>query len=198
MKKSAFLDDIEKEKRLHSFLDSLYNRYLKHYSFKRIDTISEQYRGVDAIFTHHKTNDVYYIDEKAQLDYVNDDLPTFAFEISFQKDGKRKNGWLFDSKKKTQFYSLITAIYSDAPKTFTSAKITLVNRQLLLDHLSQRGICNDTIKIPKTHGKQSIPQLNSKDEGYLFFSKKNKAEEPLNLVLYLDFLIEKGVAKRLI
>jgi len=43
--------------------------------------------------------------------------------------------------------------------------------------------------------QELAPQVMS----YIYFSKKKrKAEKPLNLILKLDFLIEKDIAKRLI
>ena len=198
MKESSFRSDLEKEKRLALFLDKQYTKYLKNYSFCRETDLSQQHLGVDIRFTHIASGKTFLIDEKAQLDYLNDDLPTFAFELSYQKKDVRKTGWLFDFNKKTQFYALVTAIYSDAPKTFTSVKITLVNRELLIQFLTNIGFNKGSFVLPKLHGKQILKQLNPKTEGYLFYSKDNKAEQPLNLILRLDFLLTKGVAKRLV
>ncbi|MGS0525780.1 hypothetical protein ACU8V7_11870 [Zobellia nedashkovskayae] len=119
-----------------------------------------------------------------------------------KKKGILKEGWLFDISKKTEFYALITSIYADDPNTFTSCKITLVNRQKLLDLLMERSITLSALKkyiLPeqRTHGKIKIDELHHRREGYLFASTKNKAEKPLNLILKLDFLEESGVAKRL-
>jgi len=198
LKKSAFQSDLEKEKRLAPFLDELYTKHLKYYSFRREANIVKQREGIDLVFTHKGTKETYFVDEKAQLDYLNEDLPTFAFELLYQKREILRKGWLFDTRKKTQFYALVTGIYSDAPNTYTSAKITMVNRQLLLHRLVQLGVSEQKVALPNNHGKQVLPQLNPDEEGYLFLSKKNKAEQPLNLVLRLDFLFMMGVAKRLV
>ena len=197
MQKSTFTTDLEREKKLASFLDTLYTKHLKHYSFKRETYLKRQYKGIDLILTHIKTYKNYYVDEKSQLDYLNEDLPTFAFELYYFKEGKHKQGWLFSKAKKTQFYALVTGIYSDSPEVFTSARITFVNRDLLLKFLQDNGIHQNNITIPQNHGRLEIPQLDPEEEGYLFYSKKNKAERPLNLILRLDFLIKIGVAKRL-
>ena len=137
--KSNFKKDLEKEKKLSSLLDSYYTTKLKHYTFKRITDLNQQYQGVDLIFEHKKKAISYSIDEKAQLDYINENLPTFAFEISYKKDGIIKGGWLFDKTKKTQFYSLITSIYSDTPSIYYSCKITLVNRNKLINFLKKEA-----------------------------------------------------------
>jgi hypothetical protein len=197
--KSSFKADLKKEKQLSLLLDSQYQSKLKHYSFERITDLDQQLKGVDVIFTHKEKGDSYCIDEKAQLDYINEDLPTFAFEISYQKNGEEKEGWLFNKAKKTDFYSLITAIYSDAPDAYTYCKITLVNRVKLLAFLNTRGLDKSLlVSKPQQHGKHVLKKLNQKSEGYLYFSKDNKAEQPLNLILRLDFLIKNKLAKRLV
>jgi len=197
--KSNFKSDLKKENQLSFLLDSYYQSRLKHYSFERIADLNQQHEGVDVIFKHIQKGGVYYIDEKAQLDYINEDLPTFAFEVSYQKNGMQKQGWLFDQSKKTDFYSLVTAIYSDEPTAYTSCKITLVNRAKLLAFLNKRGLEKSLMLTqPKQHGKHVIKELNERDEGYLYFSKENKVEQPLNLILRLDFLIKNNIGKRLI
>lgn len=196
---SNFKSDLEKEKKLTFLLDSYYQSKLKQYSFVRVSDLRQQHEGVDLLFKRKEKNALFYIDEKAQLDYINEDLPTFAFELSYLKNGKVKEGWLFDKKKKTDFYSLITAIYSDEPNSFTSCKITLVNRAKLLAFLNKRGLDkNNIVAKPKQHGKCIIKGLREKDEGYLYFSKSNKAEQPINLILRLDFLIKNKLAKQLV
>ena len=202
MLKSDFNSDLEKEQKLFPLLDAMYSKKLKYYSFKRISDYREQLKGVDVIFKHTTTHQDYYIDEKAQLDYINEDLPTFAFEISYLKKGKLKQGWLFNSKKKTDFYSLVTSIYQDEPRVFTSCKITLVNRSKLIAFLNNKGVSEEMLtqnynEENLSHGKTAIEELDPKNEGYLFFSKNNKAEKPINLILRLDFLIQNGAAKRL-
>lgn len=201
--KSSFKEDLIKEQRLFQLLDATYTECLKHYTFERIADFRQQLKGIDVCFKHKTTGKTYLIDEKAQLDYVNDDLPTFAFEIQYQKKGRLKEGWLFDPCKETEFYALVTAIYEDSPNVFTSCKITLVNREKLIAFLASRKITQDSLvseiaKHPEKHGKSELPKLHSKKEGYLYSSANNKAEKPINLILKLDFLIQSGIAKRLV
>jgi len=199
---SNFKSDLEREKELCLLLDRYYNQYLNHYTFERISDMKQQMAGIDLIFTHKTSGKQYHIDEKAQLDYVNENLPTFAFELSYEKNGILKEGWLFDTSKTTEFYALITSIYADAPNVFTSCKITLVNRQKLVHLLTERNLNSAILKrytLPgeNIHGKIKIEELHHRSEGYLYASTKNKVEKPLNLILKLDFLEEMGVAKRL-
>jgi len=201
--KSNFTTDLQKEKELAVFLDTLYHKHLKKYCTKRIQDSKQQLLGIDVLFTNKETQEVFKVDEKAQLDYIGDDLPTFAFEINYLKNNTKKKGWLFDVSKTTEFYALITAIYKDEPNTFTSCKITFVNREKLISLLHSKNITQKTLSNyieldSKIQGKIKIKELHSYKEGYLYLSSTNKAEKPLNLILKLDYLIEKGVAKRLV
>ncbi|TLF46520.1 hypothetical protein [Maribacter aurantiacus] len=200
--KSTFTYDLRKEKRLSELLDTYYSKGLRHYDFERIQNLREQLRGVDVILKHRKTQETFLVDEKAQLDYINEDLPTFAFELHYLKNGTLKDGWLFDSSKKTDFYTLVTAIYEDEPAKYTSCKVTFVNRSKLVAFLEAKGVTRHSLldyyqngTVP--HGKMEIQELNPKTAGYLYHSKNNKAEQPFNLILKLDYLLSNGIAKNL-
>lgn len=94
-------------------------------------------------------------------------------------------------QKKTDFYALITGIFSDEPDTYTSCKITWVNRKKLVYFLKTRNIVSNTLEAyTKRQGKIEIEELDHRSEGYLYFSSKTKAEKPLNLILKLDFLAQ--------
>ncbi|MDT0606289.1 hypothetical protein [Croceitalea rosinachiae] len=199
--KSSFDSDLAKEQKLAVLLDAYYAKHLKNYDFKRVKNRKEQFQGVDVNFIHKISSNKFHIDEKAQLDYINEDLPTFAFEICYYKNEIEKEGWFFDIKKKTDFYALITAIYNDGGTLFSTCKITLVNRARLQDILIKRGLDKTNLRNhynQNFQGKICVNELDCRKEGYLFLSKKNKAERPLNLILKLDWLLELGVAKRLV
>jgi hypothetical protein len=176
---------------------------LKKYTFERVFNLKQQLSGIDLILKDKQSEKPFFVDEKAQLDYVNDSLPSFAFELFYQKKGKQKQGWLFNSNKKTHFYALITSIYADEKDTFTSCNITFVNREKLITHLSTIGLTKKFLEQmalvhKNVHGKLVLEELHPKREGYLFFSSQNKAEKPINLILKLDYLIAIEVAKRLV
>lgn len=201
--KSNFKTDLQKEQNLAVLLDAYYRKYLKHYHFKRISNLKQQLQGIDLILTHKVSKKEFLIDEKAQLDYLNNDLPTFAFELQYQKKGAIKQGWLFDTHKKTYFYALATAIYSDEPNIYASCKITWVNRKKLISFLENRAITENSLKYfvknaIEKQGKVILEGLDAKTEGYLYYSTQNKAEKPINLILKLGFLVENGLAKRLV
>jgi hypothetical protein len=201
--KSNFHSDLSKEKQLTPLLDFYYEKHLNQYTFRRVSNLKQQRQGIDLILEHKTSKNLFYVDEKAQLDYVNESLPTFAFELFYDKSGRQKQGWLFDGSKKTHFYALVTSIYSDEEKMFTSCNITFVNREKLIGHLSGFGLTKEYLtKVAHdnkdTHGKLVLEKLHPKKEGYLFFSSSNKAEKPINLILRLEFLCTIGVAKRLV
>lgn len=184
-------------------MDSYYDKHLKKYTFKRVSNIKKQLQGIDLFLKDNRSEKRFFVDEKAQLDYVNQSLPTFAFELIYLKNEVQKPGWLFDATKKTQFYALVTSIYSDEDNVFTSCNITFVNREKLILRLDEIGISQKELEgiiseKQNIHGKLNLEQLDPKSEGYLFFSTKNKAEKPVNLILKLDYLMRIGVAKRLI
>lgn len=201
--KSSFQSDLNKEQLFSQLLDNYYRGHLKNHTFQRVSNKKEQFQGVDVKFTNKKTNQIYHIDEKAQLDYLNEDLPTFAFEISYEKDNNLKDGWFYDESKTTDFYALATGIYADETEGLLFCKVTLVNRKKLLDFLDQKGITKKYLvesfkNSGSQHGKIILDPLDYRKQGYLFYSKTNKAEKPLNLILKLDWLIENKIAKRLV
>ncbi len=201
--KSSFKSDLEKEQKLTVFLDKYYEKHLVRYEFERISDKNLQIRDIDLIFNRIHSGEEFFVDEKAQLDYINEELPTFAFELFYLKNGDQKKGWFFDGNKSTDFYSLITSIFSDEPGAFTSCKITFVNRKKLIAFLASKKI-TETMLVSKISehsqkkNKLEIAELHPKKEGYLYFSSQNKAEKPINLILKLDFLIQNGLAKRFV
>ncbi len=202
---SAFKQDLNQEQILNTYLDHIYHS--KKLNFSRITDLEQQYRGVDVVF-HHNSAD-YLIDEKAQLHYLNKDLPTFTFELSYvNKHNDIKEGWLFDRSKKTQFYFLVTAIFLKKGKSklltqndIASLKITSVNREKLISHLHNKGLSRHQldaydfdIRNTLSFGKNSIPELNEKRAGLIYYTEHLK-ERPINLQLRLQYLIDHNIAK---
>ena len=200
--KSNFKTDLAQEKKLIPVLDSYYRKHLKFYDFERVHGLEQQLSGVDLILTRKKTGETFFVDEKAQLDYLNKNLPTFAFELFYTKNDALKPGWLFDTQKTTQMYALVTNIQKESD-TFAACSITFVNRQKLLSFLAEKGsnevfLRNRVLKHLEFHGKMELPGLDLRKEGHVHFSSNNKAEQPINLVFQLAFLKEIGVAKKFI
>ncbi|MDP9957646.1 hypothetical protein J2X97_003315 [Epilithonimonas hungarica] len=199
---STFDQDLNKEQLLGQFLDEIYEKL--NLNFTRVTDTEFQNKGVDLIFVH--SGKEYYIDEKAQLDYLNNSLPTFTFELSYLKNGNWRKGWLFDHKKITDHYFLITDIRiktQTIEEGFESCSITSVDTKKLRKYLENIGLDWDTLndldaQIRHSDQEKNIPlrNLKEKEEGCLYFSVQ-KDEKPLNLKLYLNWLIKIGVAKRI-
>lgn len=105
-------DDMSAEQQLTKFLDIyLYNKISPDYKFvTRITDKAQQLQGIDVMLGCNN-GDSIYIDEKAQLHYLDKCLDTFAFEISFVGvDETVRKGWLYNHDLKTDTYMLIWPI----------------------------------------------------------------------------------------
>ena len=200
-----FKTDLKQETILSQYLDGLYGR--KGIDFIRIFDLKKQLQGIDVIMKINSRE--YFIDEKSQLHYLNKDLPTFTFELSYLKNGKLKEGWLLSKRKCTQYYFLITGISLRngkgelrSPDDIKNLKITSVNRKKLTTHLNSIGLGkNDLLEYDlklregKSFGKNKIAELNSKSEGLIYFTE-HLQERPINLQLRLAYLINQKIAKK--
>jgi len=198
---SNFKKDLYKEKMLCNYLDDVYTSM--KFKYKRTSSNRFQHKGVDLIITYK--NKVFYIDEKAQLHYLDQkELPTFAFELSYLKKGNVKTGWFLDKKKCTSHYFLITDIKTknsqNISEGFLKCKITSVDRKKLLILLEKKGLdisrlfsYNNKMR-EGTNIKKELPHLDFYRQGHLHHSLQ-LAESPINLILKLKYLIEKKVAK---
>ena len=90
-----FKKDLASEQDLYSYLDDVYESL--GLEMDRIEDKNLQLKGVDLIYKGLRK--AYYIDEKAQLHYINKDLPTFTFELDFMLYNVPKVGWFLDEEK---------------------------------------------------------------------------------------------------
>lgn len=110
MKMSNFNSDRYKEKIISKYLNNVYEK--NNFNYERCDDLINQHSGIDLILTYK--NSKYYVDEKSQTNYINKDLPTFTFELSYLSYDEIKTGWFLDDFKKTTHYFLITSIFFKA------------------------------------------------------------------------------------
>lgn len=200
---SKFKEDLAKEAILGQFLDAVYQKL--NLNFQRITDTNFQYKGIDLIYPQEGKD--LYIDEKAQLNYLNKDLPTFTFELSYLKDNVLKQGWLFDAEKQTDYYFLVTAIYLDGNdlrnrNNIKTCKITSVNRPKLVEHLRLLGLTraklefyNQELRKEQQFGQHLIEEIDP-ENGALHFTEY-LAEKPINLKLKLEYLLDAKIAKRI-
>lgn len=199
--KSNFDNDLKAEQKLARFLDK--NHYTRevfnNYDIERVTNLDQQHKGIDLIIRNKERTQKFLVDEKAQLNYVNQKLPTFAFELSYLKNGNYRKGWLFDKSKLTDKYFLITSIKEESDE-IQDVRLISIDRQKLIHLLETKGlsekVLNDydsQIRVKKEYRKKHIPEIDTR-EGYLFYTEFLN-EQPLNIVLYLNYLIEKDVGK---
>jgi len=203
MDKSNFSFDLSQEQRLANFLDKYYLTiplFQEKYTIERISNRDKQFQGIDLIITNKETNAQYFIDEKAQLNYINKKLPTFAFELTYLKNGERREGWLFDKKKKTDKYFVITCI-KEEKKEFKSCRVVSVDRKKLIELIHEKisdkeiDYYLEEIRLKNKSGKIKIDQFNDKECFFYYSDKLN--EKPINIVFYLKYLIDKGIGKEI-
>jgi hypothetical protein len=199
--------DLRRECRLGKFLDEHYPQIekLQKGKLERIDDITEQHKGIDLIYTHDTTGEKVKIDEKAQLNYIDQYLDTFVFEISYLKKKQWRKGWFYDEKKETEKYFLITCIKSSCENEFEDFRLISIDRKKLQDYLTEKGLSERKIMeyekmfradTDKYKGEQSVPEL-SKELGFFHNSFYNLDEGPVNLKLRLRTLLQKGLAQEL-
>lgn len=120
-RKSTFKNDLKSERAVNEFLQKYLYSYLVDdgiiNSFNSNTTLDQQHKGIDTIMyiINDETEEearCINIDEKAAIHYARNNLgaeplSTFAFEVSYLKDGKLKRGWLTNEKyKETHAYFL--------------------------------------------------------------------------------------------
>lgn len=195
--------DMSAEAELARFIDEyLYARFPNSGSFKKIERVYDkelQLQGVDVVFTAADER-VFYVDEKAQLYYLNKDLPTFAFEINFLRGGWPTTGWLCNDTLKTDLYLLIWPFAKqDDPKgiradQFTKADCLLIQKKAILRFLEKNGLpiermMRDAKKI-REEGKTGKLPIEGVRGIYYFASDPSRYREaPINVVISKKHLL---------
>jgi len=200
----SFQKDLNIESKFARYLDTLYP-YIKgldkKFTFYRKDDLESQYAGIDLLLIDKKSGKEHYIDEKAQLHYLNKSLATFTFELSYLKNDIWKEGWFYDEKKLTQTYFLFTSIQTDRDNNFKSCRFISINRKLLQTFLKENNLTKNRIfeyekmfraDIKRYNGEQVIPEI---DRRFVTFhcSFSNLREQPINLKINLNALLEHGL-----
>lgn len=194
---NQFYKDISKEKILGQYLSIQYaNAKL---NTDRNDRLDLQFKGIDIILKDQ--NEVQFkVDEKAQLHYLNKDLPTFALEINYIKDSKIKQGWLYDSSKITEIYAFIFSIYlfpdvkeMSKVEDIKSCDVVFVNRIRLINELALLEINIKTCQLISEQLRidNSLKKINHKS-GFNFQISTHLSEKPVNLIVKKSFLISIG------
>ncbi|MGL4402651.1 MAG: hypothetical protein ACRCTS_02835 [Fusobacteriaceae bacterium] len=162
--------------------------------------ILSQLKGIDLIVTTDK--EVFKIDEKAQLYYINNPLPTFAFELQFlNRNSEVSEGWLINSNLENDYYMLIwpSAKHSDlsliTKDDFSQIECLLIKKSEILNFLERKGWTTEKIKneIDTIHSHNQFGRINIPNERDFFFyhsSPDKYIEQPINLVVYKKVLLK--------
>lgn len=201
--------DMSAEAELAFFLDKyLYDRFpnrQRYSSIERIKNRREQLNGTDVRFSM-KDGRVFNVDEKAQLYYLNKNLPTFAFEIQFLRYGAPTTGWPCNERLQTDYYMLIWPFADrDTPagiswENFTKADCLMISKKNLLSFLEGKGLAvdrmladADKIRRERRTGRILIEGLS----GIYYFASypQHYEEAPINIVVAKSYLQHMAVRR---
>jgi hypothetical protein len=191
-----FAADLRREQLLQPFLDRCYGKY--GIQTKRCPDEVHQREGIDVYLS--KGGFTYGVDEKAQLHYIGESLPTFALEVDLLKDGVPSQGWLFDPTKSTEVYAFVFDIRLHGGKTellrktqVSSARIILVNRKRLIASLADAGLDQAMLQRLSMELRSSADQRRTvRAPGNAVVISRQFKEQPVNLLVKRSFLLSIG------
>ena len=177
------------EKEIGKFLDIYFYPKISK-DFKRFENKENQLAGIDIQFTLSETGTII-VDEKAATHYINKDIPTFAFELSFKlSSGQAVQGWLLDESKKTEYYLLL---WIKASKTWdlvlddiNEVKAILIDRFKVIKYLESEGYNSDKLEraVTKIRNNKLDGALGKNPHSSIYFySTLRLTEEPINVII---------------
>ena len=168
---------------------------------ERVSDKHEQLKGKDIVVSSSRlglTDAI--IDEKDTAHYVNKNIPTFAFELSFMVYGNEVEGWITDGSKETEYYLLLWPFaklvepVSKPPefKEITKLNYLLVRRADIVKMLLDKGFDRDALMQKAremraiVHVYEDNQRLKAADKdayGFYFMYTYFLAEKPVNVVI---------------
>ena len=192
--------DSSVEKEISFFLDEKFYPSIGAKIVRHLD-LETQMQGVDINLSYKDLHDVP-VDEKAMSHYINKNIPTFAFELSFLNKGQVIKGWFLDEHKKTEYYLLI---WIEAKKDWdivkediTRLELYLISRSKISDYLKQRGYNFAQLEEKGNQIRtKGIDGVNDKTTGsdFYFFLSKRLVETPVNIIIRKSVLAELAYEK---
>ena len=199
-RKSTFKDDLKSERAVNEFLQKYLYSYLVDdgiiNSFNSNTTLDQQHKGIDTIMyiINDETEEearCINIDEKAAIHYARNNLgaeplSTFAFEVSYLKDGELKRGWLTNEKyKETHAYFLCWLwIKPDANKynlgceDILKIEVLSIPKVKTRDKLIMRATGNKEVKTFES--KADILRKKMKDRGVYRLELEHQLDSLIN------------------
>lgn len=193
MIRSKFYEDKRKEELFGTWLDDhFYIRMLRMYkSITRNSDVALQKQGVDVIV---ETNDgkTIYIDEKATLQYINKNIPTFAFEIRNTTSGAQ--GWLYNPNYITDYYLLAWPNATDEripdAESFFDTEIMSIKRSAVVQLLADNGLTEERVLDLVQQYQSRLSETNKFEiaPGITLNFNQFLAEKPINVVVKKSLL----------
>ena len=199
-RKSTFKDDLKSERAVNEFLQKYLYSYLVDdgiiNSFNSNTTLDQQHKGIDTIMyiINDETEEearCINIDEKAAIHYARNNLgaeplSTFAFEVSYLKDGELKRGWLTNEKyKETHAYFLCWLwIKPDANKynlgceDILKIEVLSIPKVKTRDKLIMRAMGNKEVKTFES--KADILRKKMKERGVYRLELEHQLDSLIN------------------
>ena len=183
-------EDSNAEQAFARFLDKyFYPRYFDY--AERMYGRGPQLSGIDVVA--QKDGISYNIDEKAQLHYINKDLPTFAFELSSTRmsNGAVNQGWLLNGTLLTDKYLLLwpfartNSFMGIQEEDFCAARFSLVDRAKLIHFLCQNGFSPDALEkdVARIRQEDMAGRVYSDNPDIYYYRSTQLDEGPINLVI---------------
>lgn len=187
--------DEEAEKIVRDFLiDNFYSKYANDYQI--ITDKNKQVKGVDSIFKYNDYN--YICDEKSAIRYINKNLQTFCFELSFiDKSNAIHDGWLFDTNKINNSFLIIwlDKCKNNCLKTkddINEIQIALIKKYNIIIYLNTLNWTIDKIKNKDNKIRTNKSEFlgNIFDNKIKFSFSKQLVEKPINILIPRTKLLE--------
>ena len=192
VRRSLFRKDLAAEHALAEFLDEhLYPQHAER--AVRLDSMADQLAGKDLLLDWGGMKGLV-VDEKATLHYLNRNLPTFAFELGYLKDGDWRQGWLLDPHKQTAYYMLLwpnaRVDRNPSKADFTEVEAMLISRRAILNGLKRQGWDGERLMELEAEVRES--RIEGKLELGLDWMSANRntvlSEQPVNIVIRKTWL----------
>ena len=199
-KKTTFKGDLKRERAVNEFLQKYLYSYLVDDgiidSFNSNTTMDQQHKGIDTIMyiINDETEEearCINIDEKAAIHYARNNLgaeplSTFAFEVSYLKDGELKRGWLTNEKyKETHAYFLCwlwikpdANKYNLACEDILKIEVLSIPKVKTRDKLIMRAMGNKEVKTFES--KADILRKKMKERGVYRLELEHQLDSLIN------------------
>lgn len=180
---------------VNGFLDEMFYAR-KCENFERVNDRERQVVGIDTIFDFNGNH--YACDEKAAIRYINKNLKTFAFELSFlNRSGCLTDGWLLSDKKVNNSFLLVWIDKAkkdiiESSDDIEVAQLCLVRRDAILEHLDSLGWSIENLSrkdMEIRSGEDCCLGDIYKDHVKFSYSRK-LFEKPINVLLPREKLVE--------